>query len=234
MDKPDHELHERLLLAKTNKDELNLLVSQYLPFIKKQAADAPHFGLEPEDMLSIAMLVFTNCVLQFVPERGNFFSFAAACIRNRLIDEGKKLKKQVPGSSLDMRSDAQSAEQAASILCYNKAQEQQRICEEISLFSDELRPYGICFSELPASCPKQNRARALCLNLAQYIVRQETLLRRIKQHHKIPQQELAAQFHISAKTVEKHRKYIVALVILLTKDFPCIRAFLPTGKEGSR
>ena len=48
---------------------------------------------------------------------------------------------------------------------------------------------------------------------------------------KLPQAQLASALFISPKTIEKHRKYIVTLIILLSGDYPGIRAFLPQYRE---
>jgi hypothetical protein len=48
----------------------------------------------------------------------------------------------------------------------------------------------------------------------------------------LAQAELAKEFGISPKTIEKYRKYIVTLSILLLGDYPGIKAYLPLYREG--
>lgn len=95
----------------------------------------------------------------------------------------------------------------------------------------ELADYGISFRELTKLCPRQHRSRNLCLFLAKEIVGEDTYKKQLIQSKKLPKTELAGRFQISGKTIEKYRKYIVTLVILLLGDYPGIKTFLPEYKE---
>ena len=228
-------------VAEAGRDEaaLNRLIADYLPFIKKQVASLHLSSLEFEDAQSIAMMVFTNCILQYEAERGGFLSFARTCIRNRLIDEARKTGKTC-AAAVPLRGEAEgeteidAAETSASLLQYDRDRERQRLCDEIDEFSERLSPFGIVFSDLPRICPKQKKARLQCMAVADYISRTAELRRRLLETCRLSQNELAEHFHLSVKTIEKHRKYIVTLAILRMGDYPCIQAFLPMAKEVIR
>lgn len=224
-------LEQRIERAKEDKDELNSLIAEYLPFIKGQVNHIQNPFLEQEDAQSISMMVFTNCIMQYRIGAGGFLSFVRTCIRNRLIDEGRKTKNSPMIIPLHGDESYLSSENTASLQQYDKEQERQLLCNEIDELSSRLNPFGITFTELPLVCPKQCRAREQCLEIAAYIVGDKAVLHRLLQQRKLPQSELARQFNLSVKTIEKHRKYIVTLAILLTGDYPCIQAFLPQWKE---
>lgn len=229
-------LIERIETAKNDNAELERLIAEYLPFIKKTVNDAGDLGMEYDDRLSLAMLSFMNSVKQYQANRGNFLAFAAACIRNRLIDESRKQIKHsgkvIPLLTTD--KDGQTDEKAltrASIEAFDQKQEQENLTYELDAFSQQLGKYNISFKDLPQICPKQARARTQCIELGRFVANNAEMLKNLLIQHRLAQSELAKKFELSEKTIEKHRKYIVTIVIILTGEYPFIRAFLPQYKE---
>ena len=108
--------------------------------------------------------------------------------------------------------------------------ERQGLAAEIRQFDQALGHCGVTFRELPRVCPTQRRARVRCLQLAACIAADDALRAGFQRTGRLPQGALAQRFGLSVKTVEKHRKYITALAVLLTGDYPGIRAFLPKGE----
>ncbi len=229
------DLDKRLALAAEDSGERDRLLRDYLPFLKKLIGSLKDLALEYDDMLSMAMLVFVNCVRQYEIGKGHFLSFVQVCVRNRLIDESRKERKNhqviaFPGGDRgDLRDTP--VEEAVSLRQYDRTKERQRLCEEIDGLNEELSHYGILFSQLPKICPKQDRARRQCLEIALAVNGDSTLRSMLTQRRQLPQRELAERFSLSPKTIEKHRKYIVTLAVLLQGDYPGIQAFLPQGKE---
>lgn len=226
-----NELENRVACAKGDRQELDRLIGDYLPFLKKQAAAAAS-PLDYEDRLSIAMLTFAGCVRQYEPARGAFLGFAQACIRNRLIDEARRDARYsahlVP---LTGDEDARALSDAAALREYDRAREQETLSGEIELLSARLAAFGVAFTELPAVCPRQKRARRQCLAVALHLVHTPALREKLFSQRRLPQAELAAAAGLSAKTIEKHRKYLVTLAVLLDGEYPYIRTFLPQYGE---
>ena len=228
-------LVERIEAAKNDSLEMDRLISEYMPFIKKAAGDVGGLGIEYDDRLSLSLLTFLNCVKQYKAERGSFIAFAAACIRNRLIDESRKqtsyTKKVLPLFPEEDDITTTSAEDQASIDAYSRKLEQESLSDEIDAFSDRLMEYGISFKDLPRICPKQSGTRKRCVELGRFVAGSEDMRENLFRRRRLAQTELAREFGLSEKTIEKHRRYIVAIVLLLTGDYPLIRAFLPQYKE---
>lgn len=229
------DIENRILKAQQSSKEMDSLIAEYLPFIKKQLSKLLTMGLEFDDMLSIAMLTFVGCVKQYSEGKGAFLHFTAVSIRNRIIDESRKQHKYTskitPLYPSDEKNTVQTIQDCASIVEYSKEQERQGLCEEIALLSSELIAFNIKFAELPTICPKQDRSRKQCIKLATAITQDEIMRKHLKKNHHLLGNELAQRFNISAKTVEKHKKYIITIAILLMGDYPSIKAFLPQYKE---
>ncbi|MDR0642511.1 MAG: hypothetical protein LBG07_08635, partial [Treponema sp.] len=84
------QLAARIELAKTDKHALNILLHDYMPFIKKCVSGVFFKGQSKADNLTDAMLAFTHSVQTYNSEHGAFVQYAAVVIRNRLIDRARK------------------------------------------------------------------------------------------------------------------------------------------------
>ncbi len=226
-----NELEKTVAEAKKNVKALDSLINNYLPFIKKQVGTLINLGLPYEDMLSLAMLVFTNCVGQYTEGRGGFLSFVKTSIKNRIIDESRKEQRHLSKTIPLQIEDEISFESQISLQTYNRELERQSLSDEIDSLSLALTPYNITFGELTKICPKQGRARQLCLRLAEAVVNDKAMKAELLKNKRLTQNRLANCLNISPKTIEKHRKYIITLIILLMGDYPNIRAYLPQLRE---
>lgn len=234
-----NDLISQIRLAQKDAAALERLLVTYLPFIKKQIASLSTLPLEYDDMLSLAMVTFAGCVKQYDESKGSFFGFCSVCIKNRLLDESRKQAgyrhNVVPLCPDAGENGAPPPELEASIARYELEQERLFLHEEIRQYDDALKSFGIRLQELPRICPKQKRSRSQCLLLATAIAGDKNHAETLRIHKRIAQKDLAEQFHISVKTIEKHRRYIVALAVLILGDYPGIRAFLPGVRdEGIR
>ena len=82
-----NDIENRIKKAQSDSAELEQLLSDYLPLLKKQAGAAASPLLDYEDRLSLAMLTFVSCVRQYTENRGSFISFFSVCFHNRINDE---------------------------------------------------------------------------------------------------------------------------------------------------
>ena len=225
-------LSDRLAEARHDNEKMNKLIAEYMPFIKSEVYKTPVFEMDYDDRLSIAMFVFMNCVHQYKDGRGAFLAFASTCIKNRLLDEGRKLKRERDKVALLYSDEGRTEiEEGVSMRKYSVDQERDLFNEEIDRLEKALSPFGITLLNLSGICPKQKRSRELCVRLASETVRNDKMKRSLLDKKRLPQSELAGLFGISEKTVEKHRKYIVAVAVILSGDYPGISAFLPVTGE---
>lgn len=223
------DMEKRVLNAKSSKREMEQFILDYLPFIKKQASGTEFGEMEPDDRVSVATLAFVNSIYQYIPERGAFLLFAKVCIRNRLLDELRSHRRYAAGIWQPKPEDkgTELLEQRVSEEFYNREEERKCLEDEIREYSLELEKYGINFRELVRTCPKQERSRAQCVRLAKHVFNCESYREKLLIHNRLEQAGLSREFGISPKTIEKHRKYIVSLVLLYAGDYPGIQAFLP-------
>lgn len=216
-------MEQRVLAARQSRQAMESLLTDYLPLLKRLASQYGP-GLDYDDRLSLSMVAFMDAARKYEPERGAFLAFAEICVRNRLTDESRRERQH--GSRLVPL--AAENELAVPDPCA-RTLEQQALSEEIAALDRRLRDFGISFADLPKVCPRQKGARNRCLQMAFYVVYHEDLRQSFLSSGRLPQRELAQQFGLSLKTLEKYRKYIATLIVLLLGDYPDIRAFLPKG-----
>lgn len=226
-------IEEQVMQAKKNNEALEQFLLSYTPYIKKQVADASFYAIEYEDRISIAMLVFVNCVKQYEEGKGGFLSFLAISIRNRLIDEVRQVQKH-RGKIIEFPKESEREdmpeEHGQAVQEYRKAQEQEDLREEIAELEEELADYDIRFRDIPTICPKQKRARLQCKEIAETVYQDMELRRGFLDKKRLPQAELAVRCGISVKTIEKHRKYIILIFLILNRPYLSIKTFLPESE----
>lgn len=218
------EIEERILNARNNKTEAERLLLDYMPFIRKQASALTYLTIEYEDRVSIAMLTFLNCIQQYDVQKGNFLSYAALVIKSRLIDEERKNNRKI----IVIQEEEQLREEAkASVLKYRYDIEKDALHMEMECLEKELELYGITFSDLCRTSPKQKRSRLLCMKTAKQLLQNKAMENEFLTKKRLPQKELAEICGLSIKTIEKYRKYIIALAVLIKGDYAAVRTFLP-------
>lgn len=218
------ELEQRVLLAKSDRTELERLLKDYLPFLKKVVLQIQNTSLEYDDMLSIAMLAFVNAIRQYDLQRGTFLSFLQLAVKSRILDECRKAKRSWSFQTL---SDSVEEDFDSSIQEYLKEEETRCLRVEIEQLEETLQGYDIDFFELQSCAPKQVRSRKQCIDLAILLTKDDCLMGLLYKNHRLPQKELAKKGSVSIKTIEKYRKYLIAAAIILTGDYTAIRTFLP-------
>lgn len=229
-----HQIETMVLAAQTDRQQLNQLIETYLPFIKKCVAECKIQPQSREDALTLAMLAFADSVMAYQPEKGAFLAFAQTAIRNRLIDdfrmEQRKTALNIPMIT-DSSDPSESWETSLSLREHTQLMEQTALQHEIEEISDVFARWNISFSELAKLGPKQARTRAKCQYIATLILTTEVWQRQLFEKQRLPSKDMCKIYGVSAKILEKYRKYIIALCIIQTGDFPRLKSFLPINRQ---
>ena len=211
----------------------NTLIEAYRPFILKASAQVSgryiHYG--EDDEASIAMMAFDEAIDSFDATKGvSFLSFAKQVIRRRLIDYFRKQSRNtsIPISSLNndgqqgmLRIEANKAQEQ-----YLESQETKEKREEIAVFQQNLGAFGINFSDLVKSSPKHETARRRAMEVASLIVKTQYLRDYFFQKKVLPLKELSMVTSVSRKTLERQRKYIIAIVLILDSDYRYLQEYI--------
>lgn len=230
------DLLSKIDTAKADSAALDALLSEYLPFIRQVAGKQAVLGIEYDDCVSIGMLTFADCVRQYQPERGNFLSYCTVCIRNRLIDESRRQLRAVQNNvPLEVEEDDNnlvSFQDKAAIRAHARAKERDAMAEEIALLASQLREYRVRFDDLDRTCPKHSRLREQCIQAAIALAQDPAQARRLQESKRLPITYLADRFDIPVKTLEKFRKYLIAVAVIYMGDYPHVREFIPMQERN--
>ncbi len=216
-----------------DEDARQELLAQYAPLVVKVASGITgrYIKAGQDEEVSIGLLALNEAIDKYDPTRGaSFFSFAHLVISNRLKDYLRSQKtREMPSSALD---------ELASSIDYRQAWQQYRDADlresrrsEVFQYIQELAEYKLDLRQLAAATPKHRQARQRAMEAAQLLAASADLTRHVKTRRELPLKEMEGKLSVSRKTLERQRKYIIALFIILTGDYSCLSEYLP-GEES--
>lgn len=210
------------------------LIKKYIPFIYKTAAKVCGQYVEPSsDESSISLIAFNEAIDNYDGSKGaSFLSFAEMVIKRRLIDYYRKEQKinAVPMSNLyrpneDVK-ELEILEVTEATKRFYLENENRERRQELLLYKSYLEKFGISMEELVKVTPKHDDARLRAMEVARIIASDEELKCYLLNKKELPLKILELQVGVSRKTLERQRKYIIALVIILTYDFPFLHEYI--------
>ena len=234
MVRTEHDIVAQVQAAKTDSEAADALIRQYMGFIRSETVKFIHTAPENgrEDELSIAMLAFYEAVLAYEKSRGAFLPFAARAIQNRLIDHYRTEKRR--GNVISLHTPLSGEEDGGELLDtipddVDHAEDyavRTAGQQEIQEFSEKLARFGLTFSDVADNCPRQERTFAACRRVLDFARTRPDLLKRVEDTGKLPMNELAAGSGTDRKTMERHRKYLAAILLAFTNGYEIIRGHL--------
>ena len=226
-------INERVEKIKGNEEEINRFVEEYKPFIASctEKFTGKYAAYGESDELSIALIAFVESIGSFDSSKGNFLSFAQNVIRKRLIDYYRKERKHPNVISLSgyyvEESDEEidfSEREALDKYNISEISEYRRL--EIEELKKELLGWNITFDDLVRSSPKHSDTREVCKRMTKLVISKPELVECIKIKKYLPVAEIEKNLKISRKKIERLRKYIIAVVIIITGDYQYIKEYL--------
>lgn len=220
-----HELHLVQKAQEGDEQALHDLLDLHTPFIKKTASFVCKRKIDGHDEeYSIAYEAFYEAVQKYDREAAAKLStFAHLIIKRRIIDYIRKESR----SFQHMTGEAADIELTHQAVHAHSEKELTALRqEEIAQFQHELLPFHLTFEELTKLAPKHEDSRRTVIQVAEIIADIPEFVEHLYSKHTLPLKQIEELVDVSRKTLERHRKYIIALIILLTGDFPHIRAII--------
>jgi RNA polymerase sigma factor len=222
--------------AKDGDEEvLHDLLYSYAPYMKKTASFVcKRYIHEQDDEYSIALSAFHEAIQYYdVSKNASFLTFAHLLIRRKLIDHIRKeaRRKDAPlGLGLDSQDEETDAfdtlESSHSFEQFTAEQQAAERRVQILAYEQLLKPYGLSFQELVKVSPSHEDTRQTAFQIAQIIAESDEFYETFAQKKQLPIKELEELVLVSRKTIERQRKYIVAIVILLKSDLYYLKDYL--------
>ena len=222
-------LAEKIKSAKLNDDELNILVSEYKPFIVSEIEKfRGKYIFQNDEFITSGMMAFAEAVKSYKEEKGSFIPFARKVIKLRLIDFYKKEYRYKKKEYLTAQEDDDVEEiyNDKSLDLYITSKETEIRKEEIQEFKKKLEKYGITLSEREKISPKREHLKQISYKSALYINEDNMLLEGFLKSGKIPITAISNSLNVNRKKIERGRKYIIALLIIINGDFEYIKSYI--------
>ncbi|MDQ0270820.1 RNA polymerase sigma factor [Cytobacillus purgationiresistens] len=225
-------------IQKGDENLQNTLIESYKPFIAKTVSSVcRRYIHESDDEFSIGLIAFNEAIQKYSSEKGtSLISFSEVIIKRRVIDYIRQQAKH-QGISLDYHDDFQE-EQASglidaelSIKEYKDHQDQIMRREEILQLTTTLGEFDLSFKELIEHSPKHTDARKNAMFIAKIIAENDHLKQYLLDTRRLPIKELLPLVSVSRKTIERNRKYIIAITLIIAGDYVFLKDYLKGGGE---
>ena len=103
--------------------------------------------------------------------------------------------------------------------------------DEIEAANTVFEKSGFAFYDLAASSPKSDKTRRSCAAAVGTLLHSPVLFASMQSAHSLPIKALAQQCGVSARTITRHRDYIVAAALLIDGDYPILCTYLQTMRK---
>ena len=234
----EHKIIQQVYAAKEDIQAADDLIRAYLPFIKAETAKflkrPPMEG--QDDELSIAMMAFHEAIGGYSRARGSFLKYAAMLIRSRLVDYSRREQRHSRVLSLDAPIGEEDATLGETLADDRDPHEEVAIRDvtraEIEELTRQMQVFGVSLSDVADNCPRQQRTLDACRKALQYARENPELLDDLLKTKRLPIGQLATGSGVERKTLERHRKYMVALLLIYTNGYEIIRGHLKQVMKG--
>ncbi len=234
----EHSIVQRVYDAKGNMEAADAFIADYLPFIKAQVVKLIKrpLNISHDEEFSVALIAFHEAINGYSKTRGSFLNYASILIRNRIIDFWRKNNKQAQVISLTSPGKTEGST-IEDHLTDGKDYEKEMVArqatkKEIAELTQQMESFGIQLTDVADSSPKQNRTLKICQKVVTYARKNPEIIDELLRTKRLPLKKVVAGSNVPKKTIERHRKYIVALLLIYSNGYEIIRGHLTEVMKG--
>ncbi len=217
--------------AKADLQKADNLIRTYIPFIRSEVSKCiSRLCTEQDDEFSIAMMAFHEAIMGYEKKRGAFLNYAALLIRSRIVDFQRKEARHQNHVSIYEESGTEGRLIIDEITdehdYFEETASRDATKQEIEELALVMAEFGISFSDVADNCPRQERTIKACSAAISFAAEKQELLDELLRTKKLPLARLASGSGTERKTLERHRKYILAMLLIYTNGYEIIRGHL--------
>lgn len=197
----------------------NTLIEQYLPFIIKTCSQHlnRYIQVENNDELIIAMIAFNEAISKYKPEKGNFITFAALLIKNRLIDFQRTGDKEIILSYDDPSSMIQNY-----IPSKGNIEEELINDDQIRRYEVSLKRFGLSFESLIDAAPKHKKTRFTAIHIGKRSSQESQIVEKLYSTKRLPITLISNSFKVTIKIIKGSKAFITSVIIAYVEKFETI------------
>jgi RNA polymerase sigma factor len=185
-----------------------------------------------DDEASVALLAVDEAITCFDAARGRrFLSFAERVIRRRLVDAVRtRPPLETPFSAIaaeddDGHCDVPALSRQALDLASAEVQAGARR-EEIARYAALLGTFDLSLADLVRVAPRHRDARRDAVAVGRLVAADPAMRAYLLEHRSLPLRAIEARVRLTRKTVERHRRYIIAVALVSRGEFPHLFEYL--------
>jgi len=91
--------------------------------------------------------------------------------------------------------------------------------------------YGFSFFDLSECSPRANKTKKACAKAVSYILDNPVLIRELQSSKQLPLKIIENNSKVPRKILERHRKYIIAAIEILSGEYPYLAEYMRYIRE---
>ena len=230
----ERNMNNQAVAAKSSEVKREIFIKDMERTILKIASRMTgRFITKSDDEWSIALFAFNKAIDTYSEDKGDYMAYSKVLINNALID----YKRSESRHNAEVLYDPEVLEGEDSGPIYeiltreSTVQEEKQLVntdlkDEIEEINARLRTYGFSFFDIAGASPKSSKTRTECGRAILHIADNKELLVDVLESGKLPLKQMCGELGISRFMMDRHRKYILAGVIILSGEYPLISDYL--------
>ncbi|MCX7748904.1 MAG: RNA polymerase sigma-I factor [Clostridia bacterium] len=222
-------------------------INDYKPFILKTVSKETgrYIDVENSEEFSIGLLAFNEAIDCYdSSKRNKFVNFSEQVIKRRIIDYSRREKREnftLPFSYFQNQNgegdDGEHSENTKFEEKYLKSDsvhmaENMESKEEIKLLAKKLLEFGFTLRDVGLSAPKHKDSKQLGIRIAKLIANNNELFEKLLRKKSIPMNDLTKITDVHFKTIEKNRKFIIGMCLVLRSNLNVMKRYVDMLEKG--
>ncbi|PRR84647.1 RNA polymerase sigma-I factor [Clostridium vincentii] len=234
------EIDESVIKAQKDKALYEKLIIENEFFIIRTTSKTTNKYInKSDDEWSIALNAFSEAVNSYNMDKGSFYSFAELVIKRRIIDYLRKESKRsneilVDSYEFQGNNEEENTTIKKEVITKMSHTHNDDIKLEIEGATEQLKTYGFSFYDLIEVSPKAEKTKVACKKVVVYILKNEVLYNELIKNKKLPIKIIEKNLKVPRKILERHRKYIIAAVVIISGDYPNLAEYMSFIREEMR
>lgn len=236
------EIDKEAVAAKEDQKKLNDFIAEHKSFILNCAyKQTKRYITDSDDEYSVSLAAFSEAVKDYNLEKGSFLSFTEKIIVRRLIDYYRSQNKYSSEVAVDpgiFNTDPDEEEEDLPLrrMIAEKVSEQpdDSLKDEIEAANAAFSAFGFRFYDLISCSPKAGKTKEACVQAIKYIFDNPLLMDELNNTKQLSIKNIEKNTKLPRKILERHRKYIIAAVVILSGEYPYLSEYMRTIRKEIR
>lgn len=191
--------------------------------------------IKSSDIFSIGMIAFNEALDNYDENKGNnFFAYCDRIIRSRIIDYYRKSEKEekvYPFTYFENEYEINFEEKYLKSNSFYQY-ENIEIQEEIEFFQKKLSEFNINLYDIIEEIPKHRDSIIMCIKIAKGLCDNDYLYGKLIRNKTIPLKELVSMVDVHQRTIERNRKFIIAVSLIIKTEFTYAKEYIEDIFDG--